>query len=518
VGFFIGKSQMSNPLFPPLCRLFNGSGDPLNGGKVYTYEAGTLAPKTTWTDSTMGTENANPVILDSEGYPTTGGIWGEGFYKIIIEDANGVQQGDPIDNYTNDSGEPGAAGTFQMATAGGTVDAITATYSPVVTLSNLTTVGFVSLGSNTTTTPTFSPDGLAAKTITKRGGSALVAGDIGPALSVHILEYNSANTRWELLNPATATVMKAGTIDAVVIGGTTPSTGVFSALGITAASPIFTINDTNAGANATLTKMYTSSGGRFEMATFTDADAVNTIFYQTVRSGATITGINHTVDSGSHNFLGGVIVGVPTFPTAEALTVASGVITVGTAKNVATINGEGAAADNLDTINGGVARGIYRFSAGSSSQDITFKHGTGNILLSGNQDWTTLTTNDSILFYFDGSNYRELSRFYSGASSPVNRGFIKFNGSGTPAITSSYNVTSITDHGTGDYSLNHTIAMPSANYCVTGIAKAASASVTANVAIDSANAPTTSACRIGVHNDAGTKVDATDIHITFIGG
>ena len=95
----------------------------------------------------------------------------------------------------------GAGGGIQIAVAGGTVDAITATYSPALTLTDLVMCAFVSSGANTITTPTFAPDGLTPHTITKYGGQALSAGDIGDALVVCILEYNLANTRWELVNP-----------------------------------------------------------------------------------------------------------------------------------------------------------------------------------------------------------------------------------------------------------------------------------------------------------------------------
>jgi len=46
------------------------------------------------------------------------------------------------------------------------------------------------------------------------------------------------------------------------------------------------------------------------------------------------------------------------------------------------------------------------------------------------------------------------------------RAWVKFNGTGTPAINGSGNVTSITDNGTGDYTINFTIAMPDTNYSV----------------------------------------------------
>ena len=47
------------------------------------------------------------------------------------------------------------------------------------------------------------------------------------------------------------------------------------------------------------------------------------------------------------------------------------------------------------------------------------------------------------------------------------RAWVNFNGTGTVAIRASFNVSSITDNGTGDYTVNFTNAMPDANYCVT---------------------------------------------------
>jgi len=44
------------------------------------------------------------------------------------------------------------------------------------------------------------------------------------------------------------------------------------------------------------------------------------------------------------------------------------------------------------------------------------------------------------------------------------RAWVNFNGTGTPAIRASGNVTSITDNGTGDYTVNFTTAMPDINY------------------------------------------------------
>ena len=45
------------------------------------------------------------------------------------------------------------------------------------------------------------------------------------------------------------------------------------------------------------------------------------------------------------------------------------------------------------------------------------------------------------------------------------RAWVNFNGTGTVAIRASGNVSSITDNGTGNYTVNFTTAMPDANYC-----------------------------------------------------
>ena len=50
------------------------------------------------------------------------------------------------------------------------------------------------------------------------------------------------------------------------------------------------------------------------------------------------------------------------------------------------------------------------------------------------------------------------------------RAWVNFNGTGTVAIRASGNVSSITDNGTGDYTVNFTTAMPDANYSITQMA------------------------------------------------
>ena len=70
------------------------------------------------------------------------------------------------------------------------------------------------------------------------------------------------------------------------------------------------------------------------------------------------------------------------------------------------------------------------------------------------------------------------------------RAWVNFNGTGTVAIRASGNVSSITDNGTGDYTVNFTTAMPDANYslvCATqGTAGLASVNATGGLTTASA--------------------------------
>ena len=103
------------------------------------------------------------------------------------------------------------------AAAGGASDAITATYTPsVTTLISGLTLYLRATAANTTTTPTFAPNGLTAKTIVKYNNQALVAGDIAGAGHILILQYDATNGVWELVNPATiSTNYPGGTANAV---------------------------------------------------------------------------------------------------------------------------------------------------------------------------------------------------------------------------------------------------------------------------------------------------------------
>lgn len=100
------------------------------------------------------------------------------------------------------------------AVAGGTADAITADFTPNVALTNGTTVIVRAGAANTTTTPTFAPDGLTAKTIVKGNNLALAAGDIAGAGHWLEMNFDTALDKWVLLNPYNVGLQIASTAEA----------------------------------------------------------------------------------------------------------------------------------------------------------------------------------------------------------------------------------------------------------------------------------------------------------------
>ena len=46
---------------------FDDNGNPLVGGKLYTYAAGTSNAQATYSDVSLSVANANPVVLDKIG-------------------------------------------------------------------------------------------------------------------------------------------------------------------------------------------------------------------------------------------------------------------------------------------------------------------------------------------------------------------------------------------------------------------------------------------------------------------
>lgn len=80
------------------------------------------------------------------------------------------------------------------------------------------------------------------------------------------------------------------------------------------------------------------------------------------------------------------------------------------------------------------------------------------------------------------------------------RAWVNFNGTGTVAIRQSGNVSSITDNGTGDYTVNFTTAMPDADYSVVGSCGSSAGNF---FALRDSVSPTNSSVRVQSYTSVG---------------
>lgn len=101
-------------IVPPYLQFFDANGDPLAGGLIYTYQAGTTTPKATYTDASGAIQAANPVVLDSAGRTT---LWGSGSYKIVVENSLGVVL-ETTDNITTFTSLAAAANAYFQSLSG----------------------------------------------------------------------------------------------------------------------------------------------------------------------------------------------------------------------------------------------------------------------------------------------------------------------------------------------------------------------------------------------------------------
>ena len=94
--------------------------------------------------------------------------------------------------------------------------------------------------------------------------------------------------------------------------------------------------------------------------------------------------------------------------------------------------------------------------------------------------------------------------------------WVNFNGTGTVAIRSSYNVSSITDNGTGDYTVNFATALSDANYAMSGSVGNNSGNNICGVYESTSTAKSTIAIRVVAGFTSGV-FDPTQVSVTIFG-
>lgn len=126
-------------------QFFDNNGDPLSGGKLYTYAAGTTTPEATYTTSAGNVAHANPIILDSAGRVPGGEIWLDftKSYKFILKNTNDVliETYDNVSNVTSSVISTSPAGGL-WTTVQGFIDWCKARWDTLLTTAGANLVGF----------------------------------------------------------------------------------------------------------------------------------------------------------------------------------------------------------------------------------------------------------------------------------------------------------------------------------------------------------------------------------------
>lgn len=132
-----------------------------------------------------------------------------------------------------------------------------------------------------------------------------------------------------------------------------------------------------------------------------------------------------------------------------------------------TLSVSGLAAQPLQYENSSANQEVLEGGFLKTSQVLTVRYKTDRFIIDTKPSWssgTSSTTND-----FNSVTPKSLRMHFSAVNAAplyACRAWIKFNGTGTPSIIGSGNFSSITDNGTGNYTLNFTTSMPDDTYSV----------------------------------------------------
>ena len=147
--------------------------------------------------------------------------------------------------------------------------------------------------------------------------------------------------------------------------------------------------------------------------------------------------------------------------------------------------------------------------------------GTGNItgLVAGGLPDLSITNADLATDAVSTSKLLNASvttaKLGTSEASGLAKAWVNFNGTGTVAIRASFNVSSITDNGTGDYTVNFTTAMSDANYAAlatTGRAQGGSGIIAFGPEIA---VPTTAAWRFVTISSGISATDAATVYVAI---
>jgi hypothetical protein len=176
-------------------QFFDNNGNPLSGGKIFTYAAGTTTNQVTYTSATGVTAHSNPIILDSGGRVPSGEIWlTDGLqYKFVIQSSTNQLIGtfDNVTGINSNFVNYTIQEEIQTATAGQTVFTLTTmSYAPATNSLSVFVDGVNQYGGGAysyietdSTTVTFTA-GLHVGAEVKFTTAVFTAGSVGNAANV----------------------------------------------------------------------------------------------------------------------------------------------------------------------------------------------------------------------------------------------------------------------------------------------------------------------------------------------
>jgi len=400
---------------------FDDNGDPLAGGKLNTYEAGTTTPKATYTDAGGLTANTNPVIMDASGQAN---VWlGDGGYKFVLTDAD--------DNviFTVDN----IGGTSDSA-FGGNVNAISSN-----TIINNTYANSVNICTNSPTLSLLSAvsGGEGFYFTVKNQGSGIVTIDPDGG---------------ETIDGAATLAIPAG-LSAIIITNGITWYSLFLATVSLSGNNTFTGNNTFSGTNGFsgttnfTGKVTTPNDGTLTIAT--GAITVTGAFHSVDTEGAAASDDLDTINGGADG---------------QKLVLR----TVSSARDVVVTN-----AGNIVTPLG------TSITLSTTAQPINMQYDSTLVKWMVLANATPLAT-DTLAGSVEKATQAEVEaetadKYPDAALLKYHPGIAKFwvfctVSGGTPTATASYNVSSITDDGVGLFQVNFTTAFSSADYAVVGAA------------------------------------------------
>jgi hypothetical protein len=340
-----------------------------------------------------------------------------------------------------------------------------------VAVVNSITFGSTGLTPSTATSGDVTVAGTLGSGYGGTGFSTYATGDLVYASATNTLSKLTAGTNGYVLTlsggvPTWAASSGGVTSFQTSLSGLTPSTSTTGAVTLAGTLGVASggtgITSFGTGVATALGQNVTGSGGNVLSSSPTIASPTFTSQSTFAAGTAALPAITTTGDTNTGMF----------FPAADTIAFAEGgaeAMRLDSSGNVGI--GTSSPAYRLQTLQTGGASITALFQTDQTSSFISFRNTTNasnsstRVGAEGN-DISFLTASTERVRIDSSGNLLFNSGYGSVATAYGCRAWVNFNGTGTIAIRGSGNVSSITDGGTGQYTVNFTTAMPDANYAV----------------------------------------------------